>query len=117
MKTDVTCYNNNTSGCPGASNVGHILEKDVYTTLPGFSSPSHIWQSFDYFGDVTETKTYDVGGVAPISDEVVAYGSYNSSGTCSSIGANILNRVCTDTTTNSTGTLRSWVTSAYPGRR
>lgn len=106
MKTDVTCYNNNTSGCAGATISGTILEKDVYTALPGVTSSSHVWQSYNYNGDITETKIYDFGASSPISDNVITYGTYNSSNkSCAAIGNYINNRVCTNTTATASGTL------------
>lgn len=115
LRTEVTCYNNNTSNCPVATITGQILEKDIYTSLPGMSSSSHVWQAYDTFGDVTEIKTYGFGATSPISDTVVAYGTYNNSnGQCTAIGSYI-NRVCSTTTKAGTSTL-SQVNNTYDSK-
>src|SRR5258708_28223749 len=79
------------------------------------SSSSHVWQAYDTFGDVTEIKTYGFGATSPISDTVVAYGTYNNSnGQCTAIGSYI-NRVCSTTTKAGTSTL-SQVNNTYDSK-
>lgn len=114
LKTDLTCYNNNTniSSCATATITGQILEKDVYTTLAGMPSSSRVWQSFDLYGNLTETKAYGFGDTIPTTDTVIGYGTY-SNGTCTSIGNNIVNRVCSVTSSDGSGHPTSQTNNTY----
>jgi RHS repeat-associated protein len=49
--------------------------------------------TFDSYSNVTDIKRYDFGGTAPITEDLISYGSWNGS-SCVAIGSNINNRVC-----------------------
>jgi RHS repeat-associated protein len=118
LKTVLTCYNGNTSNCANPSTVsGAILQKDVYTTLTGMTQSSLSETKYDVLGNLTEDTEYDYNGTL-ISDRVLVYGTY-SNGSRSSIGNYISNRVCSDTTSNGSGTIlaQSYYTYDSHGNR
>jgi YD repeat-containing protein len=110
MQTILTCYNGNFTNCATAtvtngSNQLTITQIDRYTFLPGVANPSLSETQYN-MGMLTEDKEYDFVAALPptapgsnfTTNRVITYGSY-SSGTCTGIGKNILNRPCTDITT------------------
>lgn len=112
MQTLVTCYNNNFSNCSTSfvttQSSPFISQIDRYTYLPGVSKPSLSETKYNY-GLLTEDKEFDFGatmppGNNPVSDRVIQYGIY-SSGSCTPLGKNLLNRPCSDTTTSNSTTL------------
>jgi RHS repeat-associated protein len=99
IKTVLTCYDGNTTNCvTGTINTAiPISQKNIYTTLAGMPTQSAQSQiTYDNYGDVTGDTEYDFTG-SLIGQRVVTYGTY-SGGTCSAIGSNISNRLCTDLT-------------------
>ena len=110
LKTVLTCYNGKTTNCvqPSPPVQSPITQTDVYTSL-NTSQSNHVKTTFDAYGDVTEVKSWDVGGTTVLSDVVTQYGSYNSSShTCAQpistpIGTSIYDRPCGVTTSGPNG--------------
>ncbi len=112
LKTVLTCYNGNTTSCATVGLVGNpISQKDLYTTLAGMTQYAWSETKYDAYDNLTEDKEYDYSGTL-ISDRVLVYGTY-SSGSCSMISSFILNRVCSDTTTNASGTMLAQTYNTY----
>lgn len=110
LKTELTCYNNNTVNCATANVSGAIHQIDVYTTLAGMATSSHVWRSLDNYANVTEIKEYDYVGANPVTDTIIVYAP---NGSCSNVGANISDRVCSVTTTDSAGHVMSQTNNSY----
>jgi len=100
LKTVLTCYNGkNLGNCANPQQYSiypPIIQKDVYTSLPGMTQTSLSETKYYAAGNLTEDTEYDFTGT-PISDRVLTYGTY-SGGNCTAIGNYIGNRVCTDLT-------------------
>jgi RHS repeat-associated protein len=112
----VMCYNqhySSQSSCitPSSPNLPTLpfLQIDIYSYINGSSSPSLVETKFDTYGNTTEVKQYDFGATfppsgTPLSDTTSSYGSWNGS-TCTAFTNFIRDRLCVQTTTDSTGTL------------
>jgi RHS repeat-associated protein len=112
LMTQLTCYNGNLTNCAAATGVSTPTKKDVYATLTGMTQSSLSETSYDSYGNMIEDKEYDFGGTSLITDRVVTYGTYSGT-TCSPIGNNIQDRVCTDITTDSGSHVLSKITNSY----
>ena len=118
-ETILTCYNGSPSPCTNSSRTSSIstplTEQTVMNTIG--SKTSEIDTQYDWkgYGLVGEVKAYDWGtsGLAGslLSDTVFNYDSYSSCGIPS--GSNIVDRVCSVTVKNASGTAVAQTSNSY----
>jgi RHS repeat-associated protein len=120
METLLTCYNGNFTNCATATVTSPITQIDRYTYLPSPTNPPSLSETkYNNSELLTEDKEFDFNAALPpgnnqVSDRVIQYGTY-SSGNCTALGNNLLNRPCTDTTSNGSSTL-SQTTNQYDAK-
>jgi RHS repeat-associated protein len=121
LKTVVTCYNGNFSGCATwnpAIQPTQVTQTDVYTSFSG-SSSNLVETNFDAYGNAVEVKQYDFGAAMPptgnpISNTYTYYGASWNGTSCTASG-NIRNTPCYSYTNNSSGTTVAKTQITYSG--
>jgi RHS repeat-associated protein len=103
-ETVTYCYNGNSSSCSTASVSAPITEVDTYTDLGLSAGTSRHKTTFDAYGNVIGTYSYDYGASSYTLGTVTSYGSWNGT-SCASIGSNINNKPCEIYTTDGTNTI------------
>jgi RHS repeat-associated protein len=107
----VICYNGNTATCtnPPAAPSLPIIERDVYTYVPGLAKPSLVVALADQYSRTTDVKSYDFGGARGATgwdtDVATTYGSWNGT-SCAQFTTPfmLVDRVCSKTLTVAGGT-------------
>jgi len=107
MRTDLYCYNGNSTSCATATVTLPVAEVDEYVNIGVTAGTSRQQRKYDKYGNMTYSAQYDFGGTSPITATTIVYGTSNGSGSCSSVGNNVNNKPCTVVTTVNGNTVAS----------
>ena len=105
LETIDTCYNGGSIPCTAPSNT--ITSRSVQTTLASFS-PSETSTTYNSYGLPTETDEYNFGSTL-VSKAVTTYSS------CGVTNPNVLDRPCSVTIKNASGTAKASTSYTYDG--
>ena len=105
-RTELTCYNGNTTNCLSTVPTPPLTQVDSYVTLAGMSTAQHTTKTLDVYGNVLSKKTFDYNG----STYMLYTATYNTG--CGP-NANIKNRPCTSQVFYNSSTKVAGTTNTY----
>src|SRR5271166_6443445 len=78
--TVLSCYNGNSTNCTTTFPTWPLTEVDTYTTLAGMSTSARSTVTYDKYGNILTSSSYDFGATVPTSTMTATYGTYSSAG-------------------------------------
>jgi RHS repeat-associated protein len=104
LSSTLYCYNNNNTNCATSVVSYPISAIDIYTTLGTMTTSSRLYNTFDSFGNLLSSSSYDFGATTPTFTTTIQYGSWNlAGGYCQAIGNNITSKPCHTYTSDAAG--------------